>query len=98
MAIRTLLLALQAATEQGNEQLRADRVAQVRNETQAAAPFLLTAEVIAVDSLTGATVLLNGSKQITCTAATDEPLQAGMQVYISQIEGGNWVIHGSVKG
>jgi len=95
MAIRTLLLALQAATEQGMGQLRSDRVTQV--QSQAAVPFLLTAEVTSVDSLSGATVLLNGSKQITCTAATDEPLQAGMQVYISQTEGGNWVIHGSVK-
>lgn len=44
----------------------------------------------------GCKVFLDGAP-ITADQATDEPLQAGQMVYISQVQGGGYVIHGSVK-
>lgn len=97
MAIRTLLLALQAISEQNIGQLRSDSVLGINQDPLSVAPFVDEAEVQDVDSLSGVSVKLKNGNIVTCSMATDEPLDAGMKVYVSLSSSGFYVVHGSVK-
>lgn len=96
MAIRTLLVAFQAATEDASQNLRADRLQQVDTTAAAPPPFVQIADVLSVNATSGAVVQF-GFTQVTARAANDEPLEAGMQVWVSQTDDGSYILHGSVK-
>lgn len=44
----------------------------------------------------GCRVYIDGAS-VFADGATDEPFEAGQMVYVSQTQGGGWIIHGSVK-
>lgn len=44
----------------------------------------------------GCRIYIDGAT-VYADQATDEPFGAGQMVYVSQTQGGGWIIHGSVK-
>lgn len=57
--------------------------------------FIQQAQVAEVQ-VAGCRVYINGAT-VYADGATDEPFEAGQMVYVSQTQGGGYIIHGSVK-
>ena len=58
--------------------------------------FMEEAVVVSVNQTGGAYINFRG-RIFEAGQATDEPLIEGEWVYVSQLENGGWLIHGSVK-
>jgi hypothetical protein len=104
MAVRRIYNALQALASDPT-MLRADqatsveaaRVARAGNDIGANEGAILTTGVVqAVRDRGGAMVKVRGGS-VQAGQATDEPLRAGQQVWVSKTKDGRWIIHGSVK-
>jgi hypothetical protein len=82
--------------------LRADQptsptgAAVARSSAPGGEPFVVRATVQAVYDQSGALILVQGD-YVDALQATDEPLRAGQDAWVSQAQDGTWLIHGSVK-
>lgn len=99
MAVRRLSVMLQILG-QGAGAEQAARNSNTANPATLAkdAPGILQSAV--VESVVGTAeyqLVVNGARQ-TATAATDEPLRAGAQAWVSQTATGAYVLLGSAKG
>ena len=96
MAIRTLSVILDVLKGgQGAQAIRADGGSiptSDRNGVESGA--IQRASIVSVDAVSGASVQI-GAQTFSATQATDEPLRAGSEAWVSRAVDGTYVIHGS---
>jgi len=82
------------ASGSGSQQIRNDQGS--FNNPNRQAQVLQVGTILAVNSVSGAVISVDGVS-IDATQATDEPLRAGDQCWVSKSKEGIYVIHGSKK-
>ena len=76
--------------------LRGDTLSRAQQPPNEGRAFLEEAVVVEVYDRGGAAVHFRG-RIVQASQATDEPLRAGSLVYLSEVKGGGFLIHGTVK-
>ena len=96
MPVRRLSVALELLGQGQSQALRGNQTAgTVQNIS--GAPFVQPGECEQVLDDGSYSVFTDGVTR-SCLAATDEPILAGMKVWVSKTTDDQWIIHGSIKG